>query len=79
MLQPWVLGLQLMEMQYMQLGFDPQQGVEQQLEQRARRTASPSAAWKQWTSSSACCRACRNADQARFLDMVVTEMHDVEQ
>jgi len=25
MLEPWALGLQLIEMQYMQLGFDPQQ------------------------------------------------------
>ena len=59
MLQPWVLGLQLVEMQYMQLGFDPQKGVEQQLEHGRRRTENPSVAWKRWMSSSASCRACR--------------------
>src|SRR5262249_33763547 len=36
MLQPWALGIQMVEMQYVQLGFDPQQGVEQQLQQRAQ-------------------------------------------
>jgi uncharacterized protein YbaP (TraB family) len=41
MLEPWALGLQLLEMQYMQLGFDPQQGVEQQLQQRAQVDGKP--------------------------------------
>jgi uncharacterized protein len=41
MLQPWALGLQLMEMQYAQLGFDPQMGVEQQLLHKAQADGKP--------------------------------------
>ena len=35
-MKPWMLGVQLLELQYAQLGYDPAQGVEQQLAQRAQ-------------------------------------------
>ncbi|MGH8324009.1 MAG: TraB/GumN family protein, partial [Steroidobacteraceae bacterium] len=40
---PWVLGLQLLELQYAQLGFDSEAGVEQQLEHRAQADSKPTA------------------------------------
>jgi len=78
MLQPWALGLQLLEMQYMQLGFDPQQGVEQQLQHRAQADGKPISGLETMDEQLGVLESMPPADQARFLDMVVTEMHDVE-
>lgn len=78
MLQPWALGLQLLEMQYMQLGFDPQQGVEQQLQHRAQTDGKPISGLETMEEQLGVLQTMSYSDQARFLDMVVTEMHDVE-
>ena len=78
MLQPWALGLQLLEMQYVRLGFDPQQGVEQQLQQRAQTDGKPISGLETIDEQLGVLKNMPAADQARFLDMVVTEMHDVE-
>lgn len=74
---PWMLGLQLLELQYMQLGFDPQQGVEQQLERRAQTDGKPTEGLETLSQQLGLFEALSNEDQARFLDMVVTEMRDV--
>ena len=78
MLQPWVLGLQLVEMQYMQLGFDPQKGVEQQLEHQAQADGKPISGLETMDEQLGVLQGMSKPDQARFLDMTVTEMHDVE-
>jgi uncharacterized protein YbaP (TraB family) len=78
MLQPWLLGLQLLEMQYMQLGFDPKQGVEQQLQQRAQADGKPISGLETMDEQLGVLQGMSYPDQARFLDMVVTEMRDVE-
>jgi uncharacterized protein len=78
MLQPWVLGLQLVEMQYMQLGFDPQKGVEQQLEHLAQADGKPISGLETMDEQLGVLQGMSKSDQARFLDMTVTEMHDVE-
>ena len=78
MLQPWVVGLQLVEMQYVQLGFDPQSGVEQQLEHKAQADGKPISGLETLDEQLGVLQHMSNADQARFLDMVVSEMHDVE-
>jgi uncharacterized protein len=78
MLQPWVVGLQLVEMQYVQLGFDPQSGVEQQLEHKAQADGKPVSGLETLDEQLGVLQHMSNADQARFLDMVVSEMHDVE-
>jgi uncharacterized protein len=77
-MQPWALGLQLLEMQYARLGFDPQQGVEQQLQQRAQTDGKPISGLETIDDQLGVLQGMPAADQARFLDMVVTEMHDVE-
>jgi len=76
MLEPWALGLQLIEMQYMQLGFDPQQGVEQQLQVRAAADGKPISGLETLDEQLGVLQGMSYADQARFLDMIVTEMHD---
>jgi uncharacterized protein YbaP (TraB family) len=77
-LEPWVLGLQLLELQYMQLGFDPQQGVEQQLQHRAQTDGKPISGLETVDEQLGVLQGMSYPDQARFLDLIVTEMHDVE-
>jgi len=78
MLQPWALGLQLLEMQYMQLGFDAQSGVEQQLQHRAQADGKSISGLETMEEQLGVLQGMSSSDQARFLDMIVTEMHDVE-
>ena len=75
---PWVIGLELLELQYMQLGFDPEQGVEQQLERRAQTDGKPTSGLETVTEQLGVFETLSPEDQARFLDLVVTEMHEVE-
>ena len=77
-LEPWVIALQLLELKYMQLGFDPQQGVEQQLEVRAQADGKPILGLETLDEQLGVLQGMSYPDQARFLDMVVTEMQDVE-
>jgi uncharacterized protein len=77
MLQPWALGLQLLEMQYMQLGFDPQQGVEQQLQHKAQADGKPISGLETMDEQLGVLEGMSSSDQAKFLDMIVTEMRDV--
>lgn len=78
MLQPWVVGLQLIELQYTQLGFDPQKGVEQQLAHEAQADGKPISGLETIDEQLGVLQGMSKPDQARFLDMAVTEMHDVE-
>ena len=75
---PWAIGLELLELQYMQLGFDPEQGVEQQLERRAQADGKPTSGLETVTEQLGVFETLSPEDQARFLDLVVTEMHEVE-
>jgi uncharacterized protein YbaP (TraB family) len=74
---PWVLGLQLMELQYAQLGFDSQSGVEQQLEQRAQTDGKPTSGLETLTQQLGIFETLTPEQQAKFLDLVVGEMRDV--
>jgi len=78
MLQPWVLALQLIEMQYMQLGFDPQKGVEQQLTHDAQADGKPISGLETMDEQLGVLQGLSKSDQAKFLDMAVDEMHDVD-
>jgi len=78
MMEPWAVGLQLLELQYVQLGFDPEQGVEQQLEHRAQKDGKPIAGLETMDEQLGLLEGMSYPDQSRFLDMIVTEMHDVE-
>jgi uncharacterized protein YbaP (TraB family) len=76
--EPWVLALQLSELQYEQLGFDPNEGVEQQLQHRAQADGKVIEGLETIDEQLGVLQGMPPADQARFLDMVVTDMHDVE-
>jgi len=74
---PWVLGLQLMELQYAQLGFDSQAGVEQQLEHRAQTDGKPTEGLETLQQQLGLFEALTPQEQAKFLDLVVSEIRDV--
>lgn len=77
-LAPWVVGLELLELKYAQLGFDPQEGVEQQLESRARRDGKATLGLETLGEQLGVFEKLSTEDQVRFLDLVVSEMQDVD-
>jgi len=76
--EPWVVGLQLVEMQYQKMGFDTQLGVERQLEQRARADGKEIRGLETVAEQLGLFDALSYEEQARFLDMVVTEAEETE-
>jgi len=77
-MKPWALGVQLLELQYAQLGFDASQGVEQQLVQRAQQDHKPIQGLETLPEQLSVFDNLSSEEQAKFLDLVVSEMHDVE-
>ena len=75
---PWMVGLQLTELEYVHLGFDPEQGVEQQLVRRAAADHKPTAGLEQITDELAAFEALSAAEQERFLDMVLADLSDTD-
>ena len=74
--QPWVLGLQLMELQYAKDGFDAESGVEQQLEHRAQSDGKPTAGLETLEQQLGFFEALTNDQQNKFLDLVLDDLHD---
>jgi uncharacterized protein YbaP (TraB family) len=66
-----------MELQYAQLGFDSQAGVEQQLERRAQTDGKPTSGLETMSEQLGVFETLSPEEQARFLDLIVTEMHSV--
>lgn len=77
-LAPWVLGLQLLELQYAQLGFDAQAGVEQQLEQRAVADHKATSGLETLPEQLGIFEKLSLDEQTKFLDLVVTEIREVD-
>jgi uncharacterized protein YbaP (TraB family) len=77
-IEPWAIALSLMELQYAQLGYDPQLGVERQLEQRARRDGKEIRGLETLDDQLGKLDALSYELQGRFLELTVEEMHDVE-
>ena len=75
---PWVLGLQLMDMQYAKDGFDAESGVEQQLEHRAQADSKPTAGLETLEEQLGFFEALTPDQQAKFLDLVLNDLHDVD-
>ncbi len=76
--QPWVIGMQLLELQYQQLGFQPEEGVEQQLELRAQADHKPVSGLETVAEQLGVLGDMSDEDQMRFLDMIVAEMGEVD-
>jgi uncharacterized protein YbaP (TraB family) len=73
---PWVVGLELTELEYAHLGFDPQQGVEQQLLRRAQSDGKPTAGLESLDQELSGLAALSPADQLRLLDQTLNELKD---
>ena len=73
---PWMVGLELTELEYAHLGFDPEQGVEQQLVRRALEDHKPTGGLESLADELAVFAAMSQPQQVRFLDMVVEDLAD---
>ena len=77
-LQPWVLGLQLTELEYTKEGFDPEAGVEQQLEHRAQSDGKPTAGLETLDQQLGFFQTLTIDQQNRFLDLTLDDLHEVD-
>jgi uncharacterized protein len=75
---PWVLGLQLMDMQYAKDGFDSESGVEQQLEHRAQADGKSTVGLETLEEQLGFFEALTPDQQAKFLDLVLNDLHTVD-
>lgn len=73
---PWMVALQLTELEYARLGFDPQQGVEQQLLRRALADHKSTAGLESLADEMGVFERLAPAAQLRFLDMVLDDLDD---
>ncbi len=76
---PWVVGLQLAELQYAHLGFDPEQGVEEQLLRRARQDHKPTAGLESLSEELGVFQTMTTAAQLHFLDMVLEDLDESDE
>jgi uncharacterized protein len=73
---PWMVALQLTELDYARQGYDPEQGVEQQLLRRALADHKSTAGLETLTDELTVFEALTPAAQLRFLDMVLDDLAD---
>jgi uncharacterized protein len=76
---PWVVGLELAELEYVHLGYDPQQGVEEQLVRRAQADGKPTAGLETLQQELGGLEALTPEEQLRLLDQTLDELHDSPQ
>jgi uncharacterized protein len=73
---PWMVALQLTELEYARLGFDPENGVEQQLLRRASADHKSTGGLESLADEMSVFEALTPAAQLRFLDMVLDDLDD---
>ena len=73
---PWMVALQLTELEYARLGFHPEQGVEQQLLRRALADHKSTGGLESLADEMSVFEALAPAAQLRFLDMVLDDLDD---
>lgn len=71
---PWAVGIELAGLEYVHLGFDPQQGVEEQLVQRAQADHKPTAGLETLDEELGGLEALSREDQVRLLDQTMSEL-----
>jgi uncharacterized protein len=76
--EPWAVALTLAEMAYARLGFDPNSGVERQLERRAHRDGKEIRGLETVEEQLGFLDALPAAEQKRFLEQTVLELGDIE-
>jgi hypothetical protein len=73
---PWVIGVELAELEYAHLGYDPAQGVEEQLLARAQADSKPTAGLETVDQELGGLEKLPRADQVRILDQTLTDLKD---
>lgn len=76
--QPWVVALMLTDLEYLKLGYDPDQGVERQVERWAGRDGKDIRGLETLDEELGQLEHLTPDQQSRFLDMTVDEMRDAE-
>jgi len=73
---PWVIALELADLDYVHLGMDPQQGVEEQLVHRAQADGKPTAGLETLDEELGGLEALSREDQLRLLDQTLSELQE---
>jgi uncharacterized protein YbaP (TraB family) len=73
---PWVVGIELADLEYMHLGFDPSQGVEEQLVHRAQTDGKPIVGLETLSEELGGLEALSREDQLKLLDQTLSELKD---
>jgi uncharacterized protein YbaP (TraB family) len=75
---PWVIGVDLAELEYTRLGYDPEQGVEEQLLRRAHADSKPTAGLETVDEELGGLERLPRAEQLKFLDQTLSELKDTQ-
>ena len=77
-LAPWVVGIEITDLAYEHEGFDPEQGVEEQLVRRAQTDRKPTAGLETLSEELGSLSSLSSADQVRLLDQTVDDLKDLK-
>lgn len=75
---PWLIGVELAEFEYGHLGFDPAQGVEEQLLRRAQADSKPTGGLETVDEELGGLERLPRAEQLQMLDQTLAELKDTE-
>lgn len=78
MLEPWAIALTLSQLQMAALGLNPEQGVEKQIERRARADRKPIDGLETLEQQLGVLDRMSPADQARFLDLTLEDADEMQ-
>ncbi|HEY1284393.1 MAG TPA: TraB/GumN family protein [Steroidobacteraceae bacterium] len=78
MMEPWLLAMSFAEMGYLKLGFDPEQGVEKQLARKAAADHKEITGFETVEEQFGLLDGLSYPDQARFLEITLEEMDEME-
>jgi uncharacterized protein len=76
--EPWMIALTLVQLEYLKLGFDPEQGVEKQLQRRAAQDGKEISGLETLPEQLGLLDGMSDEDQAKFLELTVNELKNVE-
>ena len=77
-LAPWVVGIEITDLAYVQEGFDPDQGVEEQLVRRAQADGKPTAGLETLPEELGSLSALSSEDQVRMLEQTLDDLKDIK-
>jgi uncharacterized protein YbaP (TraB family) len=77
-LAPWVVGIEITDLAYQHEGFDPDQGVEEQLVRRAEADGKPTAGLETLSEELGGLSTLSNEDQVRMLDQTLDDLKDLK-